>query len=497
MKYQDLLNGSDQVQVQIIEEFFLSEKQISKKSLKDKFNITAPTLKAYIADINNEMNHFFPGKALFIEQENYLTLHKAHDLNLSQIIYHYIEKSDSFKILINLLHSGKLSYSSIEELMSISRTKAYREIAKINDFLSEFELSIHNGKLVGSELQIRYFYYILYIHLIPFELLIDGMNHPTILNYLNSFEAELGFTFSLESKTKLYVWLDIVRIRYETKNDEFDHNFEIEKILETSSFYKPLKSAITSAIKMHHLVRTPEDIAYLYLITLCFSIFPELSSEYLDWDHSLTNNKDYPINETLYQTDRFLRTHYDVSKLSVVDFNNIRFFIFKSVFHFAFFKGFIFSFNEDHFSREIEAQASQSFSILANEYLKGLRKLWSFNFSKNEAMYRDLLYHIEATLRYVDYLTDSPLKIGLRFHAEPLIQNLTLAIWENRLGSQIPIVLTSYNFNEKYDLVISDYLIKDKYPTDTYLTSELNNPKDIHAIKKIIKEIYEKNKHFK
>lgn len=496
MDYRELLNTSDSLKVQIIQIFFLSDSPVSKKVIKDRFDIAFPTIRTYISEINNEIKKVYPNKFFIAEVDGLLVLTKSPDINLPKIIFHYIKKSDAFKILDYILQNGKLSYTQIEEIFSISRTTVYREISHMNQFLEEFNLTFQNGKIEGTELQICYFYFQLYTQLIPFGVMVSKMKNPLLLKFMTDFEDELHLHFSLETKAKLYIWLFIVDKRYQLNGKAFDAGRKIEEHLKHFIFYHRLKDAFFKATKKAEISYSETEFPYIYLASLCFSFLPECAAEYLDWfSKDGGGHGGFPIQLAMYETDKFLKENYHVSSLSVNHFNKIRYFFLQSLFHFLFFRGFIFSYSEDHFLTEAKGQASKNFLHLAKSYLDSQKNIWKeADFSEDRPLYRDFLYHIQGTLRYVEYLTDVPLQIGLRFYGEQLVQDLIHEAWGRNVGTHVPIELSIYDKKKKYDLLISDYSLPEDRKTVIYLTSEFNNPRDIQEIKKLISVIYEKKK---
>ena len=137
--------------------------QHSTSSLKDVMSETGfskATLTKYISLINDKANHH---AALSIQlQDETLSLSVGPDTKGRDIRRLFLGNAVKYQILTYLLyHQQFLAHQLAQELM-ISEATLGRHISGLNQILSEFELSIQNGRLKGPEHQIRYFYFCLF-----------------------------------------------------------------------------------------------------------------------------------------------------------------------------------------------------------------------------------------------------------------------------------------------------------------------------------------------
>lgn len=496
MDYRALLDKPLQLQVQIIREIYATTEGVSKKALLAKYQLSQPTLKAYLDEINHFFAAHFTDQLTINEHDGRLNMSKGPSIGLPNIIYAYLRNADAFKILLFLQHRGKFTYSALEEQLAISTTTLYRKIAELNQCLAEFALTIQNGRMHGSELQICYFYYQLDMQLIPFEDLIGEMAAPQILSIITDLEEALHLTFSIEARTKFYTWMQIVATRIKTATKRrFEHAPSLHRALLGAPFYQRFASALTTIVHHHALDWQQEDTAALYLATFCFSFLPDSASCYLEWQH-VPQTDALPIGDTLLLTANFLTTRYPMAAVPLEDFQKIRFFLLQSVLHYTFFQGFIYPYSDEQLESEIDQQASKEFVAHATAYLAAIAPLWApITFTSQNPLYRNLFYRVQAAFRYTDFITDPPLKVGLRFFTDLLIQELFLAMWSRKLNSDCPVELEFFRPQTDYDLIITDYLLPTDEKARYYLISDFDNENDILGIKRMLATRYAMRKH--
>ncbi len=61
-----------------------------------------------------------------------------------------------------MFEKNEFSIPKLSQELLISEATLNRQLASLNKMLQSFEISIRSGRLKGSELQVRYFYYQLF-----------------------------------------------------------------------------------------------------------------------------------------------------------------------------------------------------------------------------------------------------------------------------------------------------------------------------------------------
>ena len=131
--------------------------QHSTSSLKDVMSETGfskATLTKYISLINDKAIDHHVALSIQLQDES-LSLSVGPDTKGRDIRRLFLDNAVKYQILDYLLyHQQFLAHQLAQELM-ISEATLGRHISGLNQILSEFELSIQNGRLKGPEHQIR------------------------------------------------------------------------------------------------------------------------------------------------------------------------------------------------------------------------------------------------------------------------------------------------------------------------------------------------------
>ena len=155
------------------------------------------------------------------------------------------------------------------------------------------------------------------------------------------------------------------------------------------------------------------------------------------------------------------------------------------------YSGYIFSYNESHLLKEIDLQVGNNFEKNSREYISGLNKIWTYNdFLSDNSLNRSFYYNIAAIFKLLDILTDKPIKIGIRFRSQNIVQDLVTELWKRKLNIDFPVEINTVKPSASYDFIITDYRLETDDESKTYLTNDLNSDIDIILIKKEISVIY-------
>ena len=493
LRYNSFLEKSEQLKILIIKSLLFTPHKASKKKIQTDLDLSSQTLQTYVEDLLHEINTETDFNISITETTETLTLEESSSINLNKIIYFYLKKAPKYQIILLLFYKNHVTIPDLEYSLSISRSTIYRKLIELNSDLTEFNLAIKNCSLIGSELQIRYFYFLFLTQLTPFDELILSMKNDNISKVIDELESKLDTPFNIESKTKLYTWMHIVHIRYHTNNgfNYFDDHTLIQ-FFEKSLFYKKIELILKPFEEGLKFIRNDTDRIYMFSMSLCFDFLPAYFSEYLKWDHSENDFSFYQLN--LIISD-YLNKNFDINSLTIFQFNLIRYLIIQSLFQYIFFSGYIFSYDENHFDNIATVQPDKAF-IKVDKFINRLsifiKNDIDYFTTENSSQFKNLYYHILAIFRYIEFTTEKPIKIGLRSHSEYLIQLLMQVIWTKYLTDDIPITISLHSSNQNYDLVISDYKNKHDNTQNLYIFSDLNTNFDIKKIKEKIRQIYVK-----
>lgn len=142
-----------------------------------------------------------------------ITFQTTPEYSLHTLYNELIVYSPKYKILEELLRCGTIDVTRVCEKIGISHSTYFRKINELNSLLKEFDLTIQNGSLLGSELQIRFFYVSLYMVADPKHQLKIPNIDPRIYETINTIQQILDSPLSFFSRKKLVVYFSLLKRR--------------------------------------------------------------------------------------------------------------------------------------------------------------------------------------------------------------------------------------------------------------------------------------------
>ena len=156
----DLMEKSEAGQF-IVLSYLQQHSTSSLKAVMSETCFSKATLTKYISLINDKAVDHHAALSIQLQDET-LSLSIGPDTKGRDIRRLFLDNAIKFQILNYLLyHQQFLAHQLAQELM-ISEATLGRHISGLNQILSEFDISIQNGRLKGPEHQIRYFYFCLF-----------------------------------------------------------------------------------------------------------------------------------------------------------------------------------------------------------------------------------------------------------------------------------------------------------------------------------------------
>lgn len=177
---------------------------VSRDSVKDDLI----QLKAYEKTV---------GAKISIETiDGYYHINSFGKLSNTEINYYFLQHSLNYEILIYILLHGKYHLEKMSADLNTSVATVIRKIRHLNQILKEFELTISSGKMQGTELQIRYFYYVLIWYSQDYQKKKDlYLAYST--DFLQQLEEDLNFVLTEEEAIKQSVWFYVAKNRFQNR----------------------------------------------------------------------------------------------------------------------------------------------------------------------------------------------------------------------------------------------------------------------------------------
>ncbi|ATO55477.1 hypothetical protein ATO00_05440 [Loigolactobacillus coryniformis subsp. coryniformis] len=157
----DLLDKQDRIVVMLLEALYLADGAVSKQKLSQELAVSLSSLNRYIAQLNQLLAPQINAGAVILNiQSNQLELKLVGQVTFDELYCDQaIRNAINYQILMLIYQKGKVTLPEFVFELALSEASLYRHLQQLNSLLAEFKLTIKQGQLSGTELQIRYFYY--------------------------------------------------------------------------------------------------------------------------------------------------------------------------------------------------------------------------------------------------------------------------------------------------------------------------------------------------
>ncbi len=208
MEVFDLLERVEQRQARIIQQLIDHPGQQDLTTIAATMQLDRSTLRADLMVIQQLFQQLADPLELQLER-NQVHLVSTGQISAARIYYHVLQSAVKYQLLLYLLQHGTTSKIRLADHLAISVSTLNRRIHELNDLLAEYQIQIKNGRLVGVESQIRYFYFHLFWFARPFELNKQEMSDVVIDTVLAKITTSFGHPFTEAGIMKIRIWLFI------------------------------------------------------------------------------------------------------------------------------------------------------------------------------------------------------------------------------------------------------------------------------------------------
>ena len=259
--------------------------QHSTSSLKDVMSETGfskATLTKYISLINDKASDHQVALSIQLQDET-LGLSVGPDTKGRDIRRLFLGNAVKYQILDYLLyHQQFLAHQLAQELM-ISEATLGRHISGLNQILSEFELSIQNGRLKGPEHQIRYLYFCLFRKVWSSQDWEKELQKPERRKEVVVLEELCGAQLSQGQRLDLALWTHITQQRLRVNACQFK---DIEQKMQgyfENIFYQRLHRRTNDFFAGQHITLSQEDgeMMIFFSFLLSHRVLPLHTMEYI------------------------------------------------------------------------------------------------------------------------------------------------------------------------------------------------------------------------
>lgn len=213
MFIRDLLDNYEKRQLQMLD--LLLRRPYTASQLSQTMHVTRDTVREDLLQLRYYKNTFRSKISIEII-DGYYHIKSLGKLSQNEINYYFLQHSLGYQILLYILEHGDYQLEILSDHLNISVATLTRKIRQLNQILTEFELTIAHGQIQGTELQIRYFYYLLLWYGNDYK-----QNKNLYLEYskdlIEQIGEELDFVLTQHEAIKQGIWLYVTKKRYQNK----------------------------------------------------------------------------------------------------------------------------------------------------------------------------------------------------------------------------------------------------------------------------------------
>lgn len=480
MKIEQLLEKKEQLQVLILRDMVLHGGTVGTNQLREQVNLSKTSFDQYIAEI--PMIGMMMGKKVAIKRNEFqVTLELAEDVSLEKIILFLVQQSLKFNLLVYLLEHHQASIVRLATAFNISESSVFRKIKELNQLLQEFSLQIKNGQLYGEELQVRYFYYVLFQFISESQRPLFLQQTPDKAPLILGLERALETTFSQESASKIACWLGITRKRLLSEKTTFATLKEKKILYQKDRLYQALDPVISL-----YLSRTAAEISgYEPLMFYSFFVsFSVLSEEHF-YQYDLTRSKKLPTAVLDTYIRETMLWHYRPRKLKIKEEKAVGYQLAQIDNEFYFFRGVMTIYEPEHLLQQQKKMLGRSLSQLL-ERLKETTLTQLPAKQGEEAALSYLMIQYANILMMIDFYIAKSVTIGIDIETLPIYRVAFQQFLLRELKGISGIEIENRRPGKKYDLVIT-FNQEDPHQNYYYL-SEFASSYDIARLKQKIEE---------
>ncbi|EPE2356842.1 helix-turn-helix domain-containing protein [Enterococcus hirae] len=480
MKIEQLLEKKEQLQVLILRDMVLHGGTVGTNQLREQVNLSKTSFDQYIAEI--PMIGRMMGKKVAIKRNEFqVTLELAEDVSLEKIILFLVQQSLKFNLLVYLLEHHQASIVRLATAFNISESSVFRKIKELNQLLQEFSLQIKNGQLYGEELQVRYFYYVLFQFISESQRPLFLQQTPDKAPLILGLERALETTFSQESASKIACWLGITRKRLLSEKTTFATLKEKKILYQKDRLYQALDPVISL-----YLSRTAAEISgYEPLMFYSFFVsFAVLSEEHF-YQYDLTRSKKLPTAVLDTYIRETMLWHYRPRKLKIKEEKAVGYQLAQIDNEFYFFRGVMMIYEPEHLLQQQKKMLGRSLSQLL-ERLKETTLTQLPAKQGEEAALSYLMIQYANILMMIDFYIAKSVTIGIDIETLPIYRVAFQQFLLRELKGISGIEIENRRPGKKYDLVIT--FNQEDLHQNYYYLSEFASSYDIARLKQKIEE---------
>lgn len=460
MKLIDLLDRSEQRQIKIIQLIQQHTHTVTIGQLTTALTSNRITIKDDLDLINSHFSELSDKLAVQLKN-GVITLQRETDISASEIYFTYLKQSTKFKLLLYLLKHARMDTLTTSEALNISPSTLERRVRELNQLLTDFHLKIQNGKIIGSEIQVRHFYLQLLWFGQPYmvnEAQFDTQELQALVTRINQ---SMGTILSEAGIMKLKIYLNVVHFRRQTVPATFFTTAVRELHFHSHLFQDICQHLKQQAGTFKGIFKHPDELKVLFLFLIgnfCFNPQNDFVKYSLLYDLE-SNAGVAKVHRPMFQRINHSLADYP---LSTAFFEKINVSLIQVHFRAVYLRGWLAIFGEQGIYDQLidlpEAQFFNQATALCRMIVTELHLT-----SQDGAILTSEISGRYAAIYHLAFRNiHSRLTIGCDFGYEAVMTDILIDKLQQKIDARLDFTLERYNQNHQYDIIISN--LHKRYP---------------------------------
>lgn len=489
MELYSLLEKRGKIQISIIRYLLDHNLTASHQAVIDDLKISSFLFKTNVEELEVVLGEVDVKLALEIDwKQEQLRLHKSNQTDLDALYYYYLNTSNAYRLLVYLYWNQNYTIYDLAVELSLSEAVVYRLINKLNTLLKEFHIKIWRGKIIGSESQICYFFFLLFWNASPLCEIQKKVNDQTSLRFVGYLEKLLKQNFTEVIRVKLYLWIRVIQTRGIQANMLEHKHQEID--LDPDQLNDPIYHSIRDAyfLVMSHSATFGSEYkaTYLYLFVSTMFVLDPFDHELMKTDYWPTyNHQVITLNEMVVN---HVKTFYNIrtEQIDSVFVTNWKYYLSQIHSRMLFFKGNITFFDDQVlYERFIKSMVYSPNLKLAQTIVTYTESILGFPLLESSRQLSTRIY--TYFINQMQQFSQKRIIIGVFCNRDNLQTNMMVDNIRREFDTKFYIKVEEAVANKSYDLLVADsdfaldiftyqelYIINDfKTATDTTALTEL------------------------
>ncbi|ALS02447.1 hypothetical protein ATZ33_13945 [Enterococcus silesiacus] len=503
MRKFDLLEKLEVYQIDLLIHLSNVGGTATKKDLLHHLDIGNYFLSKLIEGLITSAKHSNNRFAIEVNKHT-ITFHTKPDYSLHTLYNELICHAPKYKILEELLLCGTIDVTRLCEKIGISHSTYFRKINELNALLNEFDLSIQNGHLLGSELQVRFFYVSLYLVTDPKHQLKSPHIDPRIYETVNRIQQSLGSSISIFARKKLIIYLSLLKRRNAQKNVQdysdqepfFNNQSDISgqkkfiNALKNTRLFKKVNKILGAFLVYYSFKMPPNETILLLLFMFGEEIIPSHSHCLKEIDLVERYSKFF-IRRLNTEFLNFMNNCYPASYLNEAQRATLHYYLNSIGYRHLIFKGTIDYYWELHYPEWKKSEHAEIVNAFAN-YLKGCFP-GIFVDDTHDIM---LITKYAHAISFYEECIKTKVSVGIFIESDLLRKKKFTDWWIKYIESSTFAQAEPLADNQLYDLIISnvDCAHLKKRGKHFFVMTNYKEKKDISDLDQLLYDIYSSNR---